>query len=175
MLSLATIAHKKTNLIGDDTISTSFVKIHDQDLIINSEFKPSRKKLKGIKDLFEEEEGSSSSAPYNSSSDSDIDHTVSSSIPSKLTPEVLSEVPVLKRDTLPNDIDGNIVYGLPFDHKNRMASSKDGRRWRRYMFFHSQWIQGIRHLARCSGSYKCTNRLCSFCKQGVLNLTHFDK
>ena len=135
--------------MGDDAVSTSFVKIHDQDCIIDSESEPSRKKLKAKKDLFEEEEGSSSSALYNSSSDSDIDHTVSSSIPSKLTPEVWSEVPVLKRDTLPNDIDGNIVYGLPFDHKNQMASSKDGRRWRRYMsstcsgFRESDVLQGV--------------------------------
>ena len=150
---------KKTNLIGDNAVSTSFVKIHDQDRIIDSEFEPSRKKLKAKKNLFEEEEGSSSSALYNSLSDSDVDHTVSSSIPSKLTPEVWSEIPVLKRDTLPNDIDGNVVYELPFDHKNRMASSKDGRRWRRYMSSTRSGFTGIRHLARCSGSYKCTKTL----------------
>ena len=53
---------KKTNLIGDDAVSTSFVKIQDQDRIIDSESEPSRKKLKAKKNLFEEEEGSSSSA-----------------------------------------------------------------------------------------------------------------
>ena len=81
----------------------------------------------------------------------------------------------MKRDTLPNDIDGNVVYELPFDHKNRMASSKDGRKWRRYMSSTRSGFTGIRRLARCSGSYKCTNRLCSFRKQGGPNLTHFDK
>ncbi|CAB3986084.1 Hypothetical predicted protein [Paramuricea clavata] len=96
------------------------------------------------------------------------------SIPLKLTPEVWSEIPVLKRDTLPNNMDGNMVYELSFDH-NRMASSKDEWRWQRYMSSTRSGFKGIRRLARCSGSYKCTNSLCSFHKQGRPNLTHFDK
>ena len=53
--------------------------------------------------------------------------------PNKLTPDVWSDVPVIKCTSLPQDIDGNYVYELPFNPYNRMISFKDGRKWRRYM------------------------------------------
>ena len=54
---------------------------------------------------------------------------------------------------------------LPFDSCNRMQSSIDGRKWKRYMSSKRLGFTGIRRLAHCAGSFRCNNSHCNFRKQ----------
>lgn len=45
-------------------------------------------------------------------------------------------------NSIPYDIDGTLVFKLPFDPKNRMESSTDGRNWAKYMSSKRKGFEG---------------------------------
>lgn len=171
----------KEMILEDTSVtSQSSVKMDDEVIVLSD----SDQKPKKFKPSTESEDSGDSRADTHSSDDSSSDSflnhpldmgSVTRSVPTKLTPDVWTEIPTLKRNALPHDIDGQVVYELPFDPEDRMASSKDGRKWKRYMPSARSGFKGIRRLARCAGSFKCTNSLCNFRKKWGPNVTHFNK
>ena len=63
---------------------------------------------------------------------------------------------------IPFDIDGNVVYRLPYNAERRMESSLDGRPWKTWVTSSRKRFAGIRRRANCKGSYKCFNINCSY-------------
>ena len=77
---------------------------------------------------------------------------------------------------LPFDIDGDIVYRLPYDPEKKMKSSLDGRPWKTWVTSSRKGLAGICRTAHCKGSYKCYNIQCSYRKQyQIANCTQFEK
>jgi len=77
---------------------------------------------------------------------------------------------------LPFNIDGNVVYTLPYNNAKRMKSSLDGRPWKTWVTSSRKGFAGIRRIAHCKGSYKCYNIQCSYRKQyQSTNRTQFEK
>ena len=75
-----------------------------------------------------------SSADSSSSDSSSNDSLRKSCHQKKNTPKKLTpDVQVIKCASLPPDIDDTTAYELPFDSCNRMQSSIDGRKWKRYI------------------------------------------
>ena len=76
-----------------------------------------------------------------------------------------SDIETKTVDKLPFDIDGLVKYQLIFDKERRMESSQDGRPWAGFMMSRRSGFTGTHRLARCKGSYKCTNGDCAYLKQ----------
>ena len=93
----------------------------------------------------------------------------------KLSPDLWKEIPTFKQTVLPHDINGRAVYELPLDPDNRMASSRNERRWKRYITSACSSFKGIRRLARCVGSFKSTNSQCNYRKKWGPNVTHLNE
>ena len=85
-------------------------------------------------------------------------------------------LPVKKADALPFDIDGNCLYQLPYDKKDRLASSKDGRPWKKAITANTkEFVKGTRKIAKCRGSYECRSADCMFLTEyGKNNTANFD-
>ena len=85
-------------------------------------------------------------------------------------------LPVMKVDELPFDIDGNCIYQLSYDKKDRLASSKDGRPWKKGITSNTKkFAKGTRKIAKCRGSYECTSADCMFrTEYGKNNTANFD-
>ena len=118
--------------------------------------------------------GSSDNESISLSSETDSEE-YSSHKKTKLTPDIWENIPIRKTDCLPPDIDGLAAYELPFEKDDPMASSKDGRKWQRFMTSSRANFDGIRRLAQCAGSSVCNNTSCSFRKQWGPNYSHFTK
>ena len=71
-------------------------------------------------------------------------------------------VPIRKVDKLPYDIDGLVAFQLPFDPKERMKSTMDGRSWSTWVTSNRKGFNGVRRSARCKGGYECQNKNCLF-------------
>ena len=77
---------------------------------------------------------------------------------------------------LPFDIDGNVIYKLPYCKQKKMKSSLDGRPWKTWVTSSRKGFAGTRRRANCKGSYKCHNKHCSYRKQyQTCNRTQFEK
>lgn len=85
-------------------------------------------------------------------------------------------LPVIKADQLPFDIDGDCLYQLPYDKNDRLASSKDGRPWKKGITSNTkEFSNGTRKIAKCRGSYECTSADCMFrTEYGKNNTSIFD-
>ena len=58
-------------------------------------------------------------------------------------------------DALPYHIDGNCIYQLPYSKKDRLASSRDGRPWKKAITSNTKELpNGTRKIAKCKGSYE---------------------
>lgn len=77
---------------------------------------------------------------------------------------------------MPHDIDGDCIYQLPYDQKDRLASSKDGRPWKKAITSNTKEVRsGKRKIAKCKGSFECQSQNCLFLKQyGRHNKANFD-
>lgn len=85
-------------------------------------------------------------------------------------------IPEYNVDELPYDIDGNVIYRLPYDVKKKMKSSLDGRPWKTWVTSLRKGLAGVRRRATCKGSFKCYNIHCSYQKQyNDANRTQFEK
>jgi hypothetical protein len=79
-------------------------------------------------------------------------------------------------DKLPYNIDGNVVYRLPYNPSKKMKSSLDGRPWKTWVTSLRKGLAGVRRRANCKGSYKCCNLDCSYKRQyKTVNRTQFEK
>lgn len=100
-------------------------------------------------------------------------HKQKSRAPSPTPIEISEPITVMK---VPFDIDGNIVYRLPYNTKEKMKSSLDGRPWKTWVTSSRKGFAGVRRRANCKGSYKCYNIHCSYNKQyNIVNRTQFEK
>lgn len=85
-------------------------------------------------------------------------------------------IPEYNVNGLPYDIDGNVIYRLPYDVKKKMKSSLDGRPWKTWVTSLRKDLAGVRRRATCKGSFKCYNVHCSYQKQYKdVNRTQFEK
>ena len=89
---------------------------------------------------------------------------------------VWDEVLVKNVDALPYHIDGNCIYQLPYSKNDRLASSRDGRPWKKAITSNTKELpKGSRKIAKCKGSYECSSSECMFCKEfGKNNTVNFD-
>lgn len=60
-------------------------------------------------------------------------------------------------DNIPHNVNGTKIFQVKFEQKDRMASTKGGRPWRKYFNSPIGGIAGIRRMASCKGSMKFTN------------------
>ena len=67
-------------------------------------------------------------------------------------------------DKLPFDIDGLVVYVLPYNPKDKMKSSRDGRNWHTWTTGSRINFKGTRRSATCAGGRLCRNKKCKFLK-----------
>ena len=85
-------------------------------------------------------------------------------------------LPVQKATGLPPDIDGDCIYQMPYDDNDRLASSKDGRPWKKAVTSNTKELgNGKRKIAKCKGSYECLSEECLFLTEyGKHNRANFD-
>lgn len=77
---------------------------------------------------------------------------------------------------MPQDIDGDCIYQLPYDDNDRLTSSKDGRPWKKAITSNTkEFGSGKRKIAKCKGSYECLSEHCLFLGEyGRHNRANFD-
>ena len=87
-------------------------------------------------------------------------------------------MPIQKVKKLPEGINGLCCYRISCDIndvKSRVASLKDGRRWKKDS--RTEWAgYGRVRYANCKGSYRCANNNCMYLVEyGVVNSVQFKK
>ena len=79
-------------------------------------------------------------------------------------------------DSLPLDINGLRIYEINCSEKDMMKVSKDGRPWGKWKTSSRKGLIGTRRVARCKGSFICTNNDCPYQEQyGCKNRTQFER
>ena len=75
---------------------------------------------------------------------------------------------------LPYDINGNVVYELPYDPNNRFSTTVDGRNWGHRDKSRRSGFTGNRFLAKCKGYFQCLNPRCPHIYQyNTINKVNF--
>ena len=122
------------------------------------------------------DEGNGSSSGRDSGSSEDWECSLPSKrVQKKLSQDMWSEIKVVKRKTIPGDIDGKCHYKVKFEKSVDWNKLKDGRRWGKSGATYWQCFERTRYYD-CRGCFICNNDSCGYAIEfGRENKVHFDK